>query len=446
MRRTRLVFSFVCAALAATAPFNVGAAGPAAGANVRVTQDQGGGGYVSADAMGGTGSYTDTTLQTCGTDRRMQNEPTIAIDPRNVMVETSGANDYCAVETNHDAWAGFYRTATAGASWTDSLLPGYPLDNSPQGLASPLHQQSANGALAAGDPVQAWDGSGNLFFMGNNFNRGSLDGKSGTTRDNTGDVWVATYGPSGSSTITDGSRYVRTVVLATNTFGEGSFNDKTGIGVDTNNGNVYAAWSDFHGISGCNQINLSRSTDHGATFSPPLKISGGLCSNQGPNIAVDPSGAVYVSWFATNGGTKGQNGTSGAALVKSTDGGQTFSMARMVTTYNPFTSGAFSGSGSRDCGDGPFSCPTGFTFPRFDLAMPSITIDGIDVDMAYQVALPSGQGQVQFVRSSNGGNCCSCCRALFFLAAAVADEWPRSCGVSTVRRSLRFPCCFALTV
>ncbi len=48
----------------------------------------------------------------------MQNEPTIAIDPRNTSVRTSGSNDYCRVPTNGDAWAGFYRSTTSGASWT----------------------------------------------------------------------------------------------------------------------------------------------------------------------------------------------------------------------------------------------------------------------------------------------------------------------------------------
>jgi len=79
-----------------------------------------------------------------------------------------------------------------------------------------------NGSIAAGDPVQAWDGNGDLFYMGNNFNRGILNGNSGGTRDNIGSIWVATYAPSDpTDSSTDGSRYVRTVLLATNTFGKG---------------------------------------------------------------------------------------------------------------------------------------------------------------------------------------------------------------------------------
>jgi len=376
-----------------------------AGGNVRVTVDQSST-YVSADVLGGSGAYTDGVLTRCGIDRRMQNEPTLAIDPRNTSVWTSGANDYCTVPTAGDAWAGFYRSSNGGTTWTDSLLPGYNGDTSTEGTSSPLHQLVAGGALAAGDPVQAWDANGNLFYMGNNFNRGIENGVSAAFRDNTGVIWVATYGPSNPAvSSTDGSKYVRTVVLATNTFGQGSFNDKTNLAVDTSTGNVYAAWSDFHG-RGCNEILFSRSTDHGATFSPPLKISSGICGNQGPSIVIGPSGQVYVGWEAFTGGdVETPLSAVGAAFVSSTDFGKTFSKARVVVTYTPFTSGQFSSNGARDCGDGPFACPTGFTFPRFDLAGPYLAADNVNgtLVMAFQVAQSSGQGQIESMFSTNGG-------------------------------------------
>jgi hypothetical protein len=196
----------------------VALAAPTAGGNVRVTVDEASV-YMSADQLSG-GAYTDAVLQRCGIDRRMQNEPTLAIDPRNTSVWASGANDYCTVPTAGDAWAGFYRSTNSGAHWTDSLLPGYNGDTSTEGTSSPLHQLVLGGAIAAGDPVMSWDGQGNLFFMGNNFNRGIENGVSGTTRDNTGVIWVATYAPSNpADASTDGSKYVRTVILATNTFG-----------------------------------------------------------------------------------------------------------------------------------------------------------------------------------------------------------------------------------
>jgi hypothetical protein len=375
-------------------------------ANVRVTVDNGTqGSYMSADQLGG-GTYTDDTLKRCGMDRRPQNEPTIAIDPRNTAIRTSGSNEYCALPINGDAWAGFYRSTDSGTTWTDSLLPGYLHDTSSQGLASPVHQMAVGGALAAGDPVQAWDTQGDLFYMGNNFNRGTPNGKSPTFRDNTGDIWVATYAPSNPEDptfSTDGSRYLRTVIVGTNTFGRGQSTDKTGIGVDPTTGDVFAAWSVFHG-SGCNEIDVARSTNQGLTFSAPLKVSGGLCTNQGPNWAFGPSGQVDLTWQASGGGSKGQGqSANGAGFVSSVDGGQTFSSARIAVFYAPFKSNAFSGNGARQCGDGPFACPTGFTFPRFDLASPTITTSGTAIEMAFQVALPSGQGQIQFTRSTDGG-------------------------------------------
>ena len=379
---------------------------PTAGGNVRVTVDVGST-YVSADQLGG-GAYTDGVLARCGVDRRMQNEPTLAIDPRNTSIWTSGANDYCTVPTAGDAWAGFYRSSNGGATWTDSLLPGYNGDTSTEGTSSPLHQLVAGGALVAGDPVQAWDAQGNLFYMGNNFNRGVENGASGLPRDNTGVIWVATYAPSNpADSSTDGSKYVRTVVLASNTFGLGSFNDKTNLAVDPSTGNVYAAWSDFHGVTGCNEILFSRSTDHGATFSSPIKISAGICGNQGPSIVIGPSGQVYVGWEANTGGAlaRAPGSANGAAFVSSTDFGKTFSKARIVVNYTPFVSEQFSGNGARECGDSPFNCPTGFTFPRFDLAGPYLAADNVNgtLVMAFQVAQSSGQGQIESVFSTNGG-------------------------------------------
>jgi hypothetical protein len=264
------------------------------------------------------------------------------------------------------------------------------------------------GALAAGDPMMSWDGQGDLFYMGNNFNRGTDNGASGLTKNNTGDIWVATYGPANPADhSTDGAKYLRTVILAKNTFGLGSFNDKTDLAVDPTTGNVYAAWSDFHGVTGCNEILFSRSTDHGATFSAPVKISSGICGNQGPSIVIGPSGQVDVGWEANTGGAlaKAPGAANGAAFVSSSDFGQTFTKTQIVVTYKPFVSGQFSGNGARECGDGPFACPTGFTFPRFDLAGPYLAADNLNgtVVMAFQAAQASGQGQIEYAFSTDGG-------------------------------------------
>jgi hypothetical protein len=152
---------------------------------------------------------------------------------------------------------------------------------------------------------------------------------------------------------------------------------------------------------------FSRSTDQGATFSTPIKISSGICGNQGPSIAIGPSGRIFVGWEANTGGSlaKAAGAVNGAAFTSSADFGQTFAQAEIVITYTPFVSEQFSGNGARECGDSPFNCPTGFTFPRFDLAGPYLAADNSNgtVVMAFQAAQPSGQGQIEFMFSTNGG-------------------------------------------
>ncbi len=78
----------------------------------------------------------------------------------------------------------------------------------------------------------------------------------------------------------------------------------------------------------------------------------------------------------------------------------------MALTYDPFVFEAFSGNGARECGDVPFNCPTGFTFPRDDLAGPALAADNTHgtLIMAFPVARSSGQGQIEYSVSSNGGN------------------------------------------
>jgi len=144
---------------------------------------------------------------------------------------------------------------------------------------------------------------------------------------------------------------------------------------------------------------FSRSTDHGQTFSAPIRISPGLASESFADVAAGPDGAVYVTYrsYAV------QSHTADAIwLVKSTDGGQTFGTPRLVATITPFSSDQFTGgTGGVDCGDGPFACPSGFTFSRFD-SLSAVAADSSGVHVVYTARRPSGQSKV-FVRNSQDG-------------------------------------------
>ena len=111
------------------------------------------------------------------------------------------------------------------------------------------------------------------------------------------------------------------------------------------------------------QIHVVRSTDHGRTFSPPAVITGPEGSTTSmPDLAVGPDGAVYATFRSSP-----VNGQRPVWIARSTDGGATFSPAQLVARFTSFDSRQFALTGvdTPQCGDGPFACPSGFSFPHF---------------------------------------------------------------------------------
>ena len=354
----------------------------ASSGNVRVTRDGTASSYLRYDGS------ADATTTACSTGRRSQNEPTVAVDPHNSQVIVAGANDYCAQIVNGDVWAGYYRSADGGSSWQDSLVPGYLADSSAAGVASPTHGTCG----AAGDPSQTFDRSGNLFYAFICFNR---------AKPVNGGVFVARY-------TNDGAAYDRTVLIKRGTpsgqfSGSGLFQDKVNLTVDQttgpSSGNVYVAWSQYPGRAPNNAVLFSRSTDHGLTFSRPVRVTPvALGTASFADLAVGPDGTVYLV-FVTY--PSSSNPTSDIWLSKSTDGGASFGPASHVATITLFDSTQFSGNGATDCGDGPFACPSGLTFSRFTTA-PAVAADASGVHVVWNAELASGQSKV-FVRNSPDG-------------------------------------------
>jgi hypothetical protein len=329
---------------------------------------------------------TDATMLNCSGNKRSQNEPAVAVDPRDTNIVTAGSNDYCAAVVNGDVWAGYYRSTNGGASWQDSLVPGYPDDSSTAGLSSPAHGKCA----AAGDPTQSFDLEGRLFYGFICFNR---------VKPVNGSTYVATYDQ-------DGARYVRTALVAQGSpagqFSSGLFQDKINLVVDQTtgprSGYVYVAWARYSGRAANNVILFSRSTDHGATFSPPVRVSSGLGEEQFADLAVGPNGNLYLTYrnFAHQKSTRNT-----ISIQRSTDGGLSWSRPQQLAEIVPFDSNQFSGNGSADCGDGAFACPSGLTFSRFS-SLSAVTADGSGVHVVWNSELASGQSKV-FVRNSPDG-------------------------------------------
>jgi hypothetical protein len=342
--------------------------------NARLTNDAPGlGGYVSDYTLVTGQSYTDAMLSACSRSRGRQNEPAVAVDPRNPRVIVGSSNDYCGVFAENGAfiglgsiWLGYYRSENAGASFVSSLVPGYPGDASPYAARAQVRTASS------GDPVLAWDSEGRLFAGSES--SGDVAGTAKTF----GDVWVATYeNPDGASgaTTADGKEFVRSIDVAQGSAAPnllGVFHDKTAIEVDRTggpcNGNVYFAWARFTGNSpnGYNSsVYFVRSTDHGQTFSAPLKLSQTVHDIQFPDIAVTGNGHVYVTYrqFAD---VRSNSSVDAIDYNASTDCGASFSAPRLIQSFEPYdpTDLYDSGGLALSCGDFASECVSGYTFMR----------------------------------------------------------------------------------
>jgi hypothetical protein len=366
------------------------------GVDRRLTHDANDPGYVTSYFVA-TGDARfesqDPTISECSRSRGRQNEPSVAIDPRNTNVILGSSNDYCGVYNDGaDAdgapipsgpiWLGYYRSENAGGSFVTSLVPGYPGDATP--YASRAHVRTAS----AGDPVIAWDTHGNAYFGAE-----SSDDPSGSAK-TFGDVWVGRYrnpkAPSdvGFTTLDDGKEFAYSNIVARGSsapFLLGKFNDKTAIEVDRSGacpggrgtGNVYFAWSRFVGGAGGSSIYFTRSTDQARTWSKPMNLTPKGRDVQFADIAVTGDGTVYVAWVSGN----------SIAYARSTDCGRSFSRQRTVLSFIPNSasdssdpqarrtardedgfeteSGRDAGD-ARDCGSLYDHCASGYTFFRRD--------------------------------------------------------------------------------
>jgi hypothetical protein len=356
--------------------------------NVRLTNDVSGG-YTSAYTLATGTPYTDAVLTECSIARGRQNEPAVAVDPRNASVLIGSSNDYCGVYAGSTTvfvpagpiWLGYYRSENGGSTFQSSLVPGYPGDVSPYAALAKIRTSSS------GDPVIAWDAHGRV-FMG-----AEASSDPAGTKKTFGDEWVARFdnpaGPAGATT-NDGKRFLGSTVVAKGSSAPnllGKFNDKTAIEADRTggacDGNVYFSWSRFTG-TGLSNIYFSRSLDHGATWSSPILVTSNISNVQDPSIAVTGNGHVYVTFDM---GSTNNGQPDGVGIAKSLDCGDTFSKPVVAVTYIPYNAqdiqtpmpipppaGALddprsadvtaAGGTARDCGDFANACMSGYTFFR----------------------------------------------------------------------------------
>ena len=111
--------------------------------------------------------------------------------------------------------------------------------------------------------------------------------------------------------------------------------DKNHLWIDNTNsgqeGNVYDAWTRFDaGHANNNQIEFSRSTNDGLTWSTPYQISSAIAAgshNQGVNIQCNNTGWVFATWVVYDDWGTGVYGEDAIAFARSSNGGVSFNPA-----------------------------------------------------------------------------------------------------------------------
>lgn len=316
-RRTRLVLlvGLVLVALSPLVPVPADSgSGPSlVGRNVRMSTHDLIAGDEFASQVGGPA------------DVLQQNEPSIAVHPTNPNLIAVGMNDVRTLGISNDAWQGLAVSTNGGRSFDfEALIPGFPGDTSPEGLASPVR-----GNRAASDPWLSFDTFGHLFYAFIAFQR-TPPGHPDFEPEDTNAVAVAKYtvGPSGVT-------YHKTVVVERGTVGLGRQEDKEALAVDNGvaspfRGNVYVCWARFTGSQ--DHLKVARSTDHGESYQ--IADLGPVSLMQGCSLAVAPNGDVYVAWRTFDVNPLVSNPMDSAVFVaRSTDGGASFGPPVQVARF-----------------------------------------------------------------------------------------------------------------
>ncbi|RJL31283.1 sialidase family protein [Bailinhaonella thermotolerans] len=258
-----------------------------------------------------------------------QNEPWIAANPRDPNQVVAGYNDY----RRGDSTCGASYSRDGGRTWADSTLPNGFVRGAAFGRPRQYYQ-------AGGDPSTAWDSRGNVYFSCLAFKRGAATSPDADVSRglylfrSTGNGGASWNFPARVTAESDGTSGTNAHLL-----------DKQLMAVDHHAGSpyrdrIYVTWTDF-ASDGTAYLYGAYSADHGETFSAPVLVSTdsphcdnalglpaprGRCSvNQFSQPFVGGDGTLYVVFDNYNTAVTGADNRNRVLLVRSTDGGASFS-------------------------------------------------------------------------------------------------------------------------
>jgi hypothetical protein len=247
---------------------------------------------------------------TCSPDpHNDRSESALVVNPNNPYNLVGASKKFTDPQTYAFSLAA-YSSFDSGQSWNES--PPFKLLNTGD-LDDGGELWTGDSWVGISDPTVAWDDIGNVYLIGLAFGVPSQ-------ADPYHLLGLGAYKSTDGGRTWSGPRIVHA-----------GFDDKQWAAGDTNpaspyHGNVYVVWDLETGGLG-----FSRTKDHGATWiGPGAQPSGtSITSEIGfgeINVATDDNGAIYVFGLGSD------NNKAAIKFVKSTDGGETFSPAKVLAS------------------------------------------------------------------------------------------------------------------
>ncbi len=254
-----------------------------------------------------------------------RSESWIAVDPTNPS-HLVGLSKFFFDPVFYLFHLGSYVSTDAGKSWTNNLIPGFDCQSAP-----------SNSWVDTTDPIVAFDSQGTVFanILPFSFSYNAQGDQVFGVIPNDGIFAVRSTDGGNTWTIANQGQ----AIALFSSGGLGVTADKQWMSIDTSTSspfrdNIYFAWTVFSGIS--SEIFFARSTDHGDHFSAPVEVS--VASNDGPSntfvfLGSAADGTLFLAYTSFPSNTFP---TADVWILKSTDGGVTFSAPKKAVSFASF--------------------------------------------------------------------------------------------------------------
>jgi len=234
------------------------------------------------------------------------------------------------VEPNFRPWPG------SATTQSELSVDVHPLDEniifaSANATPWPVTGIYGTGVYWSLDGAASWTGFDNPPFGTNSGDPVSVIGVNGNFYEN----YIDNPGGQGIAVSTNSGTSWTTHTVAPN---PGSLADKNHMMVDKTGGSpfvnrLYVSWTDFGGANN-NDVVIRYSTNVGSSWSSSINLSGSLSAgshSQGVNVQTASNGDVYAAYAVYDGWPGGEDAIG---FSKSTDGGVTWSSARIYSAVN----------------------------------------------------------------------------------------------------------------